>query len=298
LSPTALLLQFRHGCSAVSGGGFEGETLVFRFAVKSHPAILAAAGCCAALLVSIAFAQAPPPKQKPPAAVQPYEKVAITLPTALNDASFDAFRKQLADVATRSDKAGLANLVINEGFFWKRDARERLDKADKKKSGIDNLTVALQLNAKDGSGWYQLVLYAFDTTAAPVEGINGVICSPPDPTYNQQDFEALLQTTKTHAEEWGYVLINNIEVRSGRRSRCPCCLWSLLPARPAISPILRSPSSATTSSAIARMRTAGKSSVSSAANNKCSIPRHWARPVAARNLKRGLCFTASNPRSR
>jgi len=194
---------------------------VFRFAVKSHPAILAAAGCCAALLVSIAFAQAPPPKQKPPAAVQPYEKVAITLPTALNDASFDAFRKQLADVATRSDKAGLANLVINEGFFWKRDARERLDKADKKKSGIDNLTVALQLNAKDGSGWYQLVLYAFDTTAAPVEGINGVICSPPDPTYNQQDFEALLQTTKTHAEEWGYVLINNIEVRSGRRPNDP-----------------------------------------------------------------------------
>src|SRR5258708_31184202 len=100
-----------------------------------------------AVAVSTASAQAPRPGQAPPpgakpqaapppvAPAKPYKVIAITLPVAMNDPSFAAFRKQLADVAKRKDRAGLAKLVVAQGFFW---AGQKADKAATNKPGIDN----------------------------------------------------------------------------------------------------------------------------------------------------------------
>ena len=175
---------------------------------------------CIALFVPLATAQQQqaPPKPRPQAAVKPYQTVATTLPVTINDASFETFRRLLGEYAIRKDDVGLKRLVVAQGFFWKG---EKGDKADKNKSGFDNLAVAVQLNAKDGSGWDQLASYAFDPTAAPVAGVKEVICSPADPVFNDQELESLLKTTQTDLEEWGYPLINGIEVRSGRQANAP-----------------------------------------------------------------------------
>src|SRR6516164_7450565 len=88
--------------------------------------------------------QAPPPgprqaRQAPP---KPYKPIAVTLAQPYNDPSFVAFRKQLGDIADRKDRAALARLVVNN-FFW---MGEKGDKANKKKSGIDNLAAAIDLS--------------------------------------------------------------------------------------------------------------------------------------------------------
>ena len=79
----------------------------------------------------------------------------------------------------------------------------------------------IQLNAKDDSGWDQLASYAFDPTAAPIATIKDVICSPADPVFNDNEFEALLKATQTDLEEWGYPLLSGIEVRQTRLSSAP-----------------------------------------------------------------------------
>jgi hypothetical protein len=45
--------------------------------------------------------------------------------------------------------------LLEGGFFW---LRENGDRADKRKSGVDNLAGALGLHNKDGAGWDMLVL--------------------------------------------------------------------------------------------------------------------------------------------
>ncbi len=191
---------------------------------RTHLAILAAilaaaTGVSVALLATMASAQQQQAQRpKPPAPAKPYQAVATTLPATINDQSFEDFRRQLGDVAIRKDKAGLAKLVVAQGFFWKS---EKGEKADKNKTGFDNLAATIQLNAPDGSGWDQLVVYSFDPTAAPVASIKDVACSPADPVFSEQEFEKLLMTTQTNLEDWGYPLINGIEVRSGRLANAP-----------------------------------------------------------------------------
>src|SRR5215475_14187017 len=110
-------------------------------------AALAIAGVLAPMSV---FAQAQPPAQAPaqqPAPVLgPYKPVRITLPPGVNDPSFEAFRKQLGDIAGKKDRAALGRLVA-ANFFW---VPEDKDIADKQKSGIDNLAKALSLDGTDG----------------------------------------------------------------------------------------------------------------------------------------------------
>ena len=191
---------------------------------RAHSAIFAtffasATSFCAALLVTMAAAQQQPAqRQRPQAPPKPYQTVATTLPATVNDPSFEIFRHKLGEAAIRKDLAGLAKLVIAQGFFWKS---EKGEKANKNKPGIDNLAAAVQLNAPDGAGWDQLVSYAFDPTAAGVASIKDVICSPADPVFNEQEFENLLKATQTHAEDWGYPLLNGIDVRSGRLANAP-----------------------------------------------------------------------------
>ena len=178
------------------------------------------AAVVAGVLVPVASAQQqqPPQQHKPTAPVKPYQPVATTLPTTITDASFEAFRRQLGEVAIRKDSAGLKKLLVAQGFFWKT---EKGEKADKKKPAFDYLTAALLLDAKDGSGWDQLAAFAFDPTAAPVSAVKDVICSPADPGFKDEELESLLKTTQTSLEEWGYPLINGIEVRSGRLLNSP-----------------------------------------------------------------------------
>jgi len=37
-----------------------------------------------------------------------------------SDASFDAFRKELAEIVKKKDRAALAGKVVAKGFFWQR----------------------------------------------------------------------------------------------------------------------------------------------------------------------------------
>jgi len=177
----------------------------------------------AIIALAVIFAIASPPtaamaQAQPPAPIKPYKPVAVRLPAPFTDASFAAFRKQLAEIAGRKDRAALAGLVVAQGFFWQG---EKGDKADKSKSGIDNLAAALELDAQDGAGWEQLASYARDPAAAPVPAFKGVICSPPDPLFNDQEFENLLKATQTNMEDWGYPLQAGVEVRATRQASAP-----------------------------------------------------------------------------
>jgi hypothetical protein len=121
------------------------------------------------------------PNFKPPpmAPVKPYQTVAVTLPKEFKEPSFVAFRKQLGEIAEHKDKAALGKIVVGQGFFWMQDK----DVADKKKSGVDNLVNALDLDAKA--------------------------------------FEALINATKTQPPEWGYPMQDGVEVHSADKPDAP-----------------------------------------------------------------------------
>ena len=159
------------------------------------------------------------PNFKPPpmAPVKPYQTVAVTLPKDFNDPSFVAFRKQLGEIAEHKDKAALGKLVVGQGFFWVQDK----DVADKKKSGLANLTTALDLDAKDGSGWQFLSGYANEPTGEALPDKPNVICSPAEPSLDTKAFEALINSTNTQPPEWGYPIRDGVEVRSAGKPDAP-----------------------------------------------------------------------------
>src|SRR5208282_1998159 len=161
----------------------------------------------------------PPGGFKPPpmAPVKPYQAVAVTPPRHYDDPSFVAFREQLVDVVQHKDRAALAKLVVAQGFFWMQDK----DLADKRKSGIANLAMAIDLDAKDGSGWDALAGYANDPTGAPLPDHPGVICAPADPSIDPKAFEALFQATQTEPPEWGYPTTDGVEMRSAPKPNAP-----------------------------------------------------------------------------
>ena len=155
----------------------------------------------------------PPGGFKPPPAapVKPYKPIAITPPAPYDDQSFVAFRKQLTAIAQHKDRAALAKVVVPQGFFWMQDK----DLADKRKPSIANLAAAINLDAKDDSGWAAIAGYANDPTASALPDRQGVICAPADPTIDPKAFEALTQSTKTEPPDWGYPTKEGIEVHSG-----------------------------------------------------------------------------------
>src|SRR5215471_20719615 len=133
------------------------------------------------------------PNFKPPpmAPVKPYPTVPVTLPKEFNDPSFVAFRKQLGEIAERKDKAALGKIVVGQGFFWMQDK----DVADKKKTGLANLAIALDLDSKEGAGWQFLSGYANESTGEPLPDKSSVICSPAEPNLDIKAFEALINST-------------------------------------------------------------------------------------------------------
>jgi len=160
-----------------------------------------------------------PPQQQPPqvAAPKPYKPLAVTLPAPVNDPSFDAFRKEMVAVAQRKDRAALARMVVAKGFFWEREDGKRAPK----KSGIDILVQALNLGAKDGSGWEALAGFAAEVTAAPLPERKDVLCAPANPEFDERGLEELAQTTDTDPLEWGYPLRADVEVRETPNATAP-----------------------------------------------------------------------------
>ncbi len=155
----------------------------------------------------------PPGGFKPPPAapVKPYKPVAITPAAPFTDPSFAAFRKQLGDIAQHKDRAALAKLVVAQGFFWLQDK----DLADKRKSGIDNLAKAIDLDAKDGSGWDVLAGYANEPTASPFAEHQGVMCAPANPRHRCEGVRGpASDATQTDPSEWAYPLKDGVEVRN------------------------------------------------------------------------------------
>ena len=116
----------------------------------------------------------------PPA---PYTALAVAPPKPYTDPSLAAFRKELAAIAQKKDRAALAKLVLAQDFFWLKEEGN----AAGKKTGIEALATALSLAAKDGSGWETLSEFAADETAAPYPDRPNTVCSPAGPEFNAQD---------------------------------------------------------------------------------------------------------------
>lgn len=159
--------------------------------------------------------QAGPPPSAPP---KPYTPVAIAAPKPLGDPSFDAFREQLGAIAKRKDRGALTKLVVPKEFFW---LSERGDRADKKRAGVDNLSRALNLAAKDGFGWEALVGYAAEPTAMPLPGRQNTVCAPADPVFEIKQLEELAKATGTNEAEWGYPTHRSVEVRAAAQPNAP-----------------------------------------------------------------------------
>ena len=156
-------------------------------------------------------------KPPPPAPIKPYQSVTVTPPAPYNDPSFAAFRKELGDVAAKKDRGALARMVVAQNFFWIQDR----DLADKRKSGIDNLAKAIDLNAKDGSGWDTLNGYANEPTAAEPLEQKGIICAPAAPAIDPKAIEDLAKATGTDPSEWGYPTSGGIDVHAAAESNSP-----------------------------------------------------------------------------
>ena len=148
-------------------------------------------------------------KKEAPPKPGPYQTVAVTPPTPINDPSLEAFRKQLAGVAQKKDRAALAQLVA-ASFFWMQDDK---DAADKGKPAADNLAKAIGLEGKSTIGWEVILDYAAETTAAPDPQRQGVVCAPAQPTVDEKALEELVKATRLAA--WLYPVRDGVEVRSG-----------------------------------------------------------------------------------
>jgi hypothetical protein len=159
------------------------------------------------------------PGQQAPqvAAPKPYKPVTVTMPPPYSDPSFEAFRKQIAEVASRKDRAGLAKLLTNT-FFW---MGEKGDKANKRKSAIDNLAAAIDLDSKDGAGWEILTEAANETTLEAVPDRKGVMCSPASPSYDQKAAAQNAKATGTDFGDWGFPTKGTADVHAAAQASAP-----------------------------------------------------------------------------
>jgi hypothetical protein len=176
--------------------------------------LAASALVLAVALAGSAFAQGAP-QAAPPG---PYQPVPVKVAPIVSDPSLDAFRKELAAVAQRKDRPALARMVVAKGFFWERDDGQG---ADPKKSSVDNLATAFNLEDADSPGWDALAQAAADPHAAPDPQKKGVACAPAVPDLDGKAFEALAQQTKTDPSEWAFPYTAGVEVRAEPKADAP-----------------------------------------------------------------------------
>jgi hypothetical protein len=162
---------------------------------------------------------APPQAQQQPAPPPPapYTALKVSPPKPSTDASLAAFRKDLVAIAQKKDRAALAKMVLAKDFFWMKEEGN----AAGKKTGIDALATALNLAAKDGSGWDMLGELATDESAAPYPDRPNTVCSPAGPEFKPEDLEKLVNDTKTDVGDWGFTSAENIEVHASAQANSP-----------------------------------------------------------------------------
>ena len=141
-----------------------------------------------------------------------YKPVAVELPQPVKDPSFAAFRKQIADIAKRKDRAALAKHVAPD-FSWVTD--EGKDVTQKGSSGIDNLARALYLDNAETEGWDILAGFAGEPTADPSPERKNVICAPGEPKLDAAAVTELGNATGTSSSFWYYPNKAGLEVRDG-----------------------------------------------------------------------------------
>jgi hypothetical protein len=172
---------------------------------------------------------APPTQRGPtpgqplqPALPKPYKEIAVTLPPPSNDPSFAAFLKQLDDIAMKKDRPALARLVVSTNFFWIGEVNGREgDKANKRKSGIDNLAAAIDLDDKEGSGWFVIAQAATETSLEPMQQKRGVLCSPANPIFDEKAADQLLKATSTNELDWAFPTKPGIDVHASAQPNSP-----------------------------------------------------------------------------
>jgi hypothetical protein len=164
-----------------------------------------------------AVAQTEQPAQAPSAALGPYKPVPITLPAAMNDPSFEDFRKQLTEIARKKDRAALAQLVAAT-FFW---IPEDTDIADKKLPAIDNVAKALGLDGADAIGWDSLAAYAAEASTMADPQRSGVYCAPAEAGFDDKAADELANATQTDASDWVFPIRDGVEVRSTAKQDAP-----------------------------------------------------------------------------
>ncbi len=161
---------------------------------------------------------APPPQSQQSGPPKPYQPVIVKPAQPVEDPTFEIFRKQLADVVKRKDRAALQKLVVAQGFFWESETG---DKASKRKTSFENFATAIGLNEKDGTGWEIIAAAASEPTLEKMPERKGVMCGPASPQIDEAAFEHLIKTTATDAEEWGFPSAKGLEVRATAEPNAP-----------------------------------------------------------------------------
>jgi hypothetical protein len=160
----------------------------------------------------------PPPQTQQAAPAKAYQPVPVKPAPPVADPTFETFRKQLADVVRRKDRAALQKLVVSQGFFWEGETG---DKASTGKSSFENFATAIGLNDPNGTGWEIIATAAAEPTLEKMEERKGVMCGPASPQIDDAAFEHLIRTTATDAEEWGYPDAKDLEVRASAQPNAP-----------------------------------------------------------------------------
>jgi hypothetical protein len=165
----------------------------------------------------------PAPGQPPqPAPPKPYKEIAATLPQPSNDPSFATFIKQLADIAMKKDRAALARVVVSTNFFWIGEVNgQEGDKTNKRKSSMENLAAAIDLDDKEGSGWEVIAQAAKEPSLEPMQQKRGVFCSPAGPIYDEKAAQQLAKDTGTSDFDWASPTKPGIDVHASAQPSSP-----------------------------------------------------------------------------
>ena len=171
-----------------------------------------------AIAVLLGAAALPAYAQRAPAEPKPYKPVSVTLPEPPKESGLAALRAQLAAIAQKRDRAALARVVDPKRFFWERDFGGSYEK---KKSSLQNFTVAVGLTATDDSGWTRLARFAAEPTLGPIPGRKGVFCAPANPTYKDAEFVSLTEATNSDVFDWSYPRNAGLQVRAKPSADAP-----------------------------------------------------------------------------
>jgi hypothetical protein len=108
--------------------------------------------------------------------------------------------------------------LVAPNFFW---MGEKGDKANKKKTGIDNLAAAIELDDKEGGGWSALAGAADEATLEAIPDRKGIMCGPAGPTFDEAAAEAVAKDSGTDPSDWAYPSKAGLEVRAAAQPNAP-----------------------------------------------------------------------------